>query len=78
MVPWKAYIIYVTIEENNIYPTTRQALMCVVLCQYLSNFYQEIQLFRFSGITGNIFILASDELQILVFPDGTWRFVNET
>jgi len=78
LVRWEAYIIYVTIKESNIYPTTRQALMCVVICQYLSNFYQEIQLFRFSDITGNIFILASDELQILVFPDGTWRFVNET
>ncbi|WP_442947662.1 DUF6888 family protein [Nostoc sp.] len=27
---------------------------------------------------GNVFILAGDELQILVFRDGTWRFVNET
>jgi hypothetical protein len=74
----KAYIIYVTIEANNIYPTTRQALMCVIICQYLSNFYREIQLFRFSDTTGNVFILAGDELQILVFRDGTWRFVNET
>ncbi|WP_442949385.1 DUF6888 family protein [Nostoc sp.] len=76
--PVRLNIISVTIEENNIYPTTRQALMCVIICQYLSNFYREIQLFRFSDITGNVFILAGDELQILVFRDGTWRFVNET
>ncbi len=31
-----------------------------------------------NDITGNVFILAGDELQILVFRDGTWRFVNET
>ncbi|WP_445236544.1 DUF6888 family protein [Fortiea sp. LEGE XX443] len=36
-----------------------------------------MQLFRFSDITGNVFILAGNELQILVFRDGTWRFVNE-
>ncbi|NMG20273.1 DUF6888 family protein [Brasilonema bromeliae] len=52
--------------------------LCVIICQYLSNFYREIQLFRFSDTTGNVFILAGDELQILVFRDGTWRFVNET
>ncbi len=70
-------IIYVRIEEKTIYPTARQALMCLIICQYLSNFYREIELFRFSDITGNVFILAGDELQILVFRDGTWRFVNE-
>lgn len=75
--PERLNIICVTIEENTIYPTTRQALMCVIICQYLSNFYREIQLFRFSDTTGNVFILAGDELQILVFRDGTWRFVNE-
>lgn len=52
--------------------------MCVIICQYLSNFYREIQLFRFSDTIGNVFILAGDDLQILVFRDGTWRFVNET
>lgn len=75
---FKVYSIYVPIGGKNIYPTTPQALMCVIICQYLSNFYQEIQLFRFSDTTGNVFILASDELQILIFHDGTWRFVNET
>ncbi|MEH2060102.1 MAG: hypothetical protein V7K97_29010 [Nostoc sp.] len=44
----------------------------------MSNFYREIQLFRFSDTTDNVFILAGDELQILIFRDGTWRFVNET
>ncbi|WP_398344915.1 MULTISPECIES: DUF6888 family protein [Nostocales] len=29
-------------------------------------------------MTGNVFILAGDELQILVFRDGIWRFVNGT
>ncbi len=52
--------------------------MCVIICQYLSNFYRGIELFRFNDKTGNVFILAGDELQILIFRDGTWRFVNET
>ncbi|WP_442936985.1 DUF6888 family protein [Nostoc sp.] len=52
--PVRLNITCVTIEENNIYPTTRQALMWMIICQYLSNFYREIQLFPFSDTTGKL------------------------
>ncbi|WP_420485265.1 DUF6888 family protein [Iningainema tapete] len=65
-------------EFVTIYPTARQALICVIISQSLSDLYREIALFRFSDKTGNVFILAGDELQILVFRDGSWRFINET
>ncbi|WP_404800341.1 DUF6888 family protein [Amazonocrinis nigriterrae] len=58
-------------------PTTEQALSCVRVCQMLSNLYKDIRLFRFDDRTGEVYILAADELQIIVYPNGEWEFVNE-
>lgn len=68
---------YVTIEESNIYPTNEQAITCLRVCQMLSNYHRDIQLFRFDDKTGDVFILASDELQIIVPRNEPWRFVDE-
>jgi hypothetical protein len=65
------------IEESTIYPTAEQALTCLRVCQMLSNLYRDIQVFRFDDQTGDVFILASDELQIIVRRDEPWRFVDE-
>ncbi|MBW4636109.1 MAG: hypothetical protein KME30_30790 [Iphinoe sp. HA4291-MV1] len=73
-----AYIVYVTIEENTIYPTAEQAITCLIVCQMLSNCYRDIQLFRFDDKTGDIYILAGDDLQIIVPPNEPWRFLDET
>ena len=73
-VPTIAYSIYVRIEEAAIYPTTEQAIACIVVCQWLSNCYRDIHLFRFNDQVGYIFILAGDELEIVVSRDGLWRF----
>ena len=68
--------IYVTIEAK-IFPTNEQAQVCL-RCQMLSNFYQDIHLFRFDDKTGNVYILAGDDLQIIVPPNEPWRFLDET
>ncbi|NEP39336.1 MAG: glycoside hydrolase family 32 protein [Okeania sp. SIO2H7] len=44
----------------------------------LSNCFRDIQVFRYNPQERYIFILAGDNLQILVFPNGIWRFINET
>ncbi|WP_375453000.1 DUF6888 family protein [uncultured Nostoc sp.] len=36
-----------------------------------------IRLFRFDGKTGEVYILSADELQIIVYRNGEWDFVNE-
>nr|WP_262984300.1 hypothetical protein [Nostoc sp. 'Peltigera membranacea cyanobiont' 210A] len=36
-----------------------------------------ICLFRFDGKTGEVYILSADELQIIVYRNGEWEFVNE-
>lgn len=43
----------------------------------LSNTYQNIELFRFNERTGIVYILASDELQVVIFRDGTWEFIDD-
>jgi hypothetical protein len=69
---------HATIEESTIYPTAEQALACLRVCQMLSNYYRNIELFRFDDQTGIVFIFASDELQIIVPPNGLWRFLDAT
>lgn len=69
---------YATIEESNIYPTNEQALACVRVCQMLSNYYRDIQLFRFNTQTGEVYIFAGDDLEIIVPRNGLWRFLDET
>ncbi|MGB7439513.1 MAG: hypothetical protein WA919_00465 [Coleofasciculaceae cyanobacterium] len=68
----------VTIEESTIYPTDEQALACLRVCQMLSNCYRDIQLFRFNAQTGEVYIFAGNELQIIVSRNGLWRFLDET
>ncbi|MEH2439872.1 MAG: hypothetical protein V7K16_06185 [Nostoc sp.] len=43
----------------------------------LSNLYKDIRLFRFDDKTGQVYILAGDEVQVIVFSNGIWDFVNE-
>lgn len=41
----------------------------------LSYCYQDIHLFRFDNITGDVYILAGDDLQIVIPPNGEWYFL---
>jgi len=41
----------------------------------LSSYYRDIELFRFNERTGDIYIFASEELQIIISHNGVWRFV---
>lgn len=50
----------------------------MTVCQMLSNSYRNIEIYRFDEYTGVVFIFASEELQIIVPPNGQWRFLNAT
>ena len=67
-----------TIEERSINPTDEQAQACLCVCQMLSNYYRDIQLFRFNTQTREVYIFAGNELQIVVSRNGLWRFLDET
>jgi hypothetical protein len=65
----------VIIEEKSINPTNKQAQASLRVCQMLSNGYKDIHLFRFDDRIGNVFILAGDDIQIVIPPDGEWYFL---
>ena len=58
-------------------PTVDQALRAVVLCQWLSNCYRQINVFRYDSKLRTIYIQAgtSDEIALVIFADGNWRLV---
>ena len=50
----------------NILPTAEQALKCVYLCQSLTTVYRPIYMVRLDERTGKIFILAGNDIEILI------------
>jgi hypothetical protein len=71
-------IVCATIEEQTIIPTDEQAQACLRVCHMLSNCFRDIELFRFNTRTGEVYIIAGEELQIIVPRHGQWRFLDET
>ncbi len=59
-------------------PTAEQAIKSAILCQYLSNYYQPIQLFRFDLQRQELFIIAgvNEEIEFIVYSNGSWRFTD--
>ncbi len=58
-------------------PTQIQMLKAVILCQYLSNGYKPIQLFRYDPGEKYIYIWAGEAMEIQIFENGNWRFIDE-
>uniref|UniRef100_UPI00058496BE DUF6888 family protein n=1 Tax=Hassallia byssoidea TaxID=482630 RepID=UPI00058496BE len=58
-----------------ILPTAQQALKCVYLCQALTTVYKPIYMVRLDKRTGKLFILAGDDIQILISRDGNWDYL---
>lgn len=61
-------------EDKIILPTGEQGQSCVRVCQYLTNFYRPIELVRFDERTGIVYIFAGEDLQVVIYRDGKWRF----
>lgn len=64
----------ISIWRRDIVPTVEQAIECVYVCQMLSNLLQDIHLFRFDQRRNEVFILAGEDIQIIVPSKGTWKF----
>ncbi|MFM7440627.1 MAG: DUF6888 family protein [Snowella sp.] len=59
--------------------TTQQAIKSVELCQSLSDGFRDIVLFRFDLLRGEIYILAGQDLELIIYDDRNWEFLpNET
>lgn len=55
--------------------TTAQVLKCFELCCDLTSKYYSIDLVTLDKRTGNVVILAGEEINIEIQPNGEWRFV---
>ncbi|XHX76209.1 MAG: DUF6888 family protein [Stenomitos frigidus ULC029] len=58
--------------------TAKQALKAVKVCQSLSTLYRDITLFRVNPLTGEIYILAGENIEISIDQDGSWEFSHDT
>ena len=60
-----------------LYPTSKQEARCFLLCQNLTTLYRLIYIVRLDERAGDIYILAGEELEIVITRDGEWSFQNE-
>jgi hypothetical protein len=49
--------------------------MCIILCQSLTDAFTAIFMIRLDERTGNVFILAGDNIEIEIYRNGRWRFL---
>ena len=56
-------------------PTTAQTLKCFQVCCDLTSKYCSIDLMTLDNRTGNVVILAKEEINIEIEPSGEWMFV---
>jgi hypothetical protein len=59
---------------SNLSFTTEQAIVGLRLCHNVTNMYQSIQLIRIDERTQDLLILVGTEIEIVVSPNGKWRF----
>jgi hypothetical protein len=59
---------------NPKHPTLPQLRTCFDLCQRLTLMYRSLAIVCMDHSSGNIFILAGEETEILIYPDGRWKF----
>jgi len=57
--------------------TVDQAFAAVRVCQWLSNCYMDIHLFRSDDKTKQIVILAGETIVVVIPPSGEWGFDDE-
>jgi hypothetical protein len=56
------------------HPTPAQESKCFVICQNLTDKYLVIHIIRLDERTGEIYILAGQETEILISRNGQWRY----
>jgi hypothetical protein len=59
---------------SELFFTPEQAVVGLRLCHNVTNMYQSIQLLRIDDRTRDVLILVGEEIEIVVSPNGRWRF----
>ena len=58
-------------------PTVDQAMAVVRICQWLSNFYVDIHLFRYDPKYKDLTVIAGETIVVVIPPSGDWRFEDD-
>ncbi|WP_139374504.1 DUF6888 family protein [Microcystis aeruginosa FBCC-A68] len=64
-----------TPEEYKPIPTAAQQLTCFILSYWATKMYLPVNIVRIDERTENIFFLAGEEQEIIIFKNGDWRYV---
>jgi hypothetical protein len=58
-------------------PTYAQTLQATILCQWISNGFQPISVFRYDTRYRTIYIQGgkNEEISLVIYSDGEWDFV---
>jgi hypothetical protein len=56
-------------------PTNQQLKTCFILCHSNTSLYLPIYLVTVDKRTKNVVILAGEETEIEIYPNGLWRYV---
>jgi hypothetical protein len=59
---------------SGIFFTDEQTKVGLRLCHNVTNMYLSVHLIRIDERTKNLLILVGEEIEIVVFPNGKWRF----
>ncbi|MFM8296516.1 MAG: DUF6888 family protein [Microcystaceae cyanobacterium] len=60
---------------GSLIPTSAQQLTCFILTYWLTKLYLPIYLIRIDERTKDVFLLAGEESEIVIFPNGKWRYL---
>lgn len=58
-------------------PTSEQLKQYFDLTIYLTKMYVPINLGTLDPRTGNVVILVGQEIEVEIYPNGRWRFLDE-
>ncbi|AGY59108.1 hypothetical protein GKIL_2862 [Gloeobacter kilaueensis JS1] len=57
-------------------PTLDQYRVCYHLCRMITGYYQPIVLVSYDQRIDRLYILAGQDLQVLIYPNGDWRIIR--
>ena len=73
------WVVHKTDTKPKKMPTKEQAIAALILCQYITNNYQQVRLFRFDRDRQLTYIITGSKsnIEAIVYPDGSWRYNDE-
>jgi hypothetical protein len=61
-------------EQQN--PNPKQLYTCFILCRMLTDLYRPLVIVRFDDRIDHVYILAGENLEVLIDVPGSWRVIR--